>query len=88
MARGLLGGIPDIEATMKQIHNNDHEHVVLVRFPFHQCVTRQAALNMYRNAVQYMFQIVPHKHHIPVMGRFSRKLIKLMHEFEEKERNQ
>ena len=86
--RGLIGGIPDLKVTMKQIHNTDQEHVVLLRFPFHEGMTRQSVFNTYRYAVQLMFEIVPEKHHLAVMGRFSRKLVKRIHQLQEQERNQ
>lgn len=76
MGKGLIAGIANIDVTLKQLHNADHEDVVLRRFPFHECVTRTACFTMYNDAVQYMFQKVPEKYHEALMARFSRKLIK------------
>ncbi|BCM95144.1 hypothetical protein [Burkholderia phage FLC6] len=76
MGRGLIGGIADHDVTMTQLHNGTHEDAVLRRFPFHEAMTRPAALTQYRYAVQYMFEIVPEEHWAAVMGRFSRKLVK------------
>lgn len=72
--------------TMTQLHNGDHEYVVLRRFPFHECLTRQAMMNMYGNAVRYMLQIVPEDKQLAVMGRFSRKLIKHYNKLKEEGR--
>lgn len=61
-----------------QLRNGDEESLVLRRFPFHECATRQSVLSMYRNAVQFMFQVVPEAKFNAVMNRLSRKLIKRM----------
>jgi hypothetical protein len=85
MKRGLIGGIIDVDVTMKQLHNGDQEYVVLRRFPFHEAATRASAMHLHAQAVRYMFQIVPDDQWVAVMGRFSRKLIKRMHYFKKQE---
>jgi hypothetical protein len=75
--RGFLN-TPERDVEVLQLRNRDEESLVLRRFPFHECATRQAVLTMYRNAVQYMFQVVPEEKFIAVMNRLSRKLVKRM----------
>lgn len=62
----------------KQVCNGEEEELVLRRFPFHEAMTEQAVLTMHANAVRYMFQVVPGRQHLAVLGRFSRKLVKRM----------
>lgn len=83
MRRGLLDDIPDRRVTMKQIVNTDHEQVVLLRFPFHECKTRRSMMHSYQCAVTLMFELVPEGRHLAVMGRFARKLVKAMNKIKD-----
>lgn len=73
---------------MKQMHNASEEDVILRRYPFHECPTRQAMLTSYNYAVRYMFQIVREEHWPAVMGRLNRKLIKRFKELKESSNGQ
>jgi hypothetical protein len=88
MKRGLIGGIPDLDVTLKQIHNSDQEHTILRRFPFHEAPTVAAALHQHAQATRLMFEMVPNEHWAAVLGRFNRKLIKRMRHFQKQQEPQ
>lgn len=83
--RGLIGGIADHDLILTQLKNGDQEYVVLRRHPFHEAPTRAAMFQQYALAVRFMFEYVPEDQWLPVMGRFSRKLVKRNHYFEQQE---
>ncbi|HEX9136132.1 MAG TPA: hypothetical protein VF905_04195 [Nitrospirota bacterium] len=73
---------------LKQIKNGDQEHVILLRFPFHEAPTIASAFQHHSNAVRLMFEMVPPEHWLAVLGRFNRKLVKRMQYFQKLQENQ
>lgn len=62
------------------LHNAQYEEKVLKMYPFNVQRNRTLVLEEYHGAVAYMFDKVPKRFHVAILGRLARKLVKRMNE--------
>lgn len=83
---GLYKKQPSGDPSLVAMHNAGWEAKVLKLYPFDIQRNATLVLEEHAGAVAYMFANVPKRFHTAILGRFSRKLVKRMHQFDPQSR--